>query len=117
MVAEARTRGMTGPEIGSFLGRCTLVNGIVAAASGVASDAVVGLSGTYKSPFVVSGLLLVSAGALIKATWSENYGGSGSSSVVDESSADFASDVTKQRTLWRALAVLKSSELSSLLND
>lgn len=74
MVSTAKSKNMPSSEIGELLGRCTLVNGLVASASGLISDGVVRVSGTYKSPFVASGALLVFAGLAIRQTWSENYG-------------------------------------------
>lgn len=75
LISSAKSKGMTQGEIGALLGRCTLVNGIVASLAGVVSDAAVRISGTYRSPFVLSGVLLVTAGVLIRGTWEENYGG------------------------------------------
>lgn len=74
LVSEAKSHGMTQTALGELLGRCTLVNGVVASLAGVASDVVVNKSGTYKAPFVASGALLVVAGGIIACTWTENYG-------------------------------------------
>lgn len=74
MVSTAKSKGMPSSDLGGLLGRCTLVNGLVASTSGLVSDGVVAWTGTFKAPFVASGLLLVLAGLVIRKTWSENYG-------------------------------------------
>lgn len=99
LVSSSKSKGMTQGELGELLGRCTLVNGIVASASGVVSDAAVAWSGTYKSPFVASGMLLVTAGLVIRSTWAENYGGAGEVGGVEQ-----------KRPLARSMEVLWSSE-------
>ena len=98
MVSTAKHKGMPNSELGALLGRCTLVNGLVASASGLVSDGVVSFTGTYKAPFVASGILLLLAGAAIRKTWSENYGSS------DDQSAG------EQRPLARAWKVITNSQ-------
>jgi hypothetical protein len=99
LVSSAKSKGMTQGDIGALLGRCTLVNGIVASLAGVVSDAAVRATGTYRSPFVLSGVLLVTAGVLIRGTWEENYGGAG---VVVRAGSS--------RSISTSIAVLRSSE-------
>lgn len=74
LVSEAKAGGMGSLELGEFLGRCTLVNGIVASCSGIASEALVGHFKTFKAPFVASAILLIGALLVIQSTWTENYG-------------------------------------------
>ncbi|KAL8279899.1 hypothetical protein RQP46_007749 [Phenoliferia psychrophenolica] len=74
LVSSARELNMDQTALAELLGRCTLVNGIVASLSGVFSDYLVARTGTFKSPFVASGALLVVAGVVIAATWDENHG-------------------------------------------
>lgn len=104
LVSSSKTKGMSTGELGEFLGRCTLVNGIVAATSGVFSDGIVSWSGTFKSPFVASGVLLVAAGMIISRTWAENYGGAHS---------DIPDEAMPAQPIKRSMDVLKSSELLS----
>ncbi|KAI5476597.1 DUF791-domain-containing protein [Pseudohyphozyma bogoriensis] len=80
MVSSAKSREFSDGELGEFLGRAQLVNGVVASAAGVVSDGVVNMSGTYRAPFVVSAVLLVLAGGLVRSTWGENFGGVASAS-------------------------------------
>ncbi|KAL8287397.1 hypothetical protein RQP46_003255 [Phenoliferia psychrophenolica] len=75
LVSSAKSRSFTDGELGELLGRAALCNGLVATASGVFSDAAVTLTGSYRTPFVASGILLIIGGALIRSNWSENYGG------------------------------------------
>ncbi len=62
-------------ELGKLLGRLTLVSSVAAVASGFVADGVVGWTGTFASPFGVSGACLVVAGMVIGAAWKENSGG------------------------------------------
>lgn len=75
LVSSAKSRAFTDGELGELLGRAALCNGLVASASGVFSDGVVAATGSYRTPFVFSGLFLFVAGVLIRANWAENYGG------------------------------------------
>lgn len=77
-----------------------MVNGLVAAGSGVVSEVVVGVADTFKAPFVASGVLLIIAGMVISRTWTENYGGADG---TGEGGAG-------QQPLVRSLKVLRSSE-------
>lgn len=61
-------------ELSSILSRCTFVNGIVAAVSGIFSNALVSYFGTVKAPFMASVALLAMAAVAIRSTWNENYG-------------------------------------------
>lgn len=105
LISEAKTKGMSGAELGSFLGRCTLVNGIVAAASGIVSDAVVHYSDTYKSPFVLSGALLLVAAAVIRTSWAENYGGNAN----EMSTSDQGPGGEEVRPIVKAFTALRES--------
>ena len=61
-------------DLSAILGRATLLNGFVATGAGVFSNKLVGWSGSFASPFVASGLLLVLAYVAIQGSWKENYG-------------------------------------------
>lgn len=65
------------------MGRATLLNGFVATGAGVLSNQLVTFSGSFVSPFVASGALLILAWGVIRGTWVENYGGGGGASDVD----------------------------------
>lgn len=74
-------------ELSAILSRCTFVNGIVAAVSGVFSNILVDWSGTVKAPFLASAVCLILAGLAINSTWTENYGGQSSHSANGNGSA------------------------------
>ncbi|KAL0579251.1 hypothetical protein V5O48_002755 [Marasmius crinis-equi] len=61
-------------DLSLILGRATLVNGFVAAGAGIFSNQLVSYTGSFASPFVASGALLVLAYMAIRGTWAENYG-------------------------------------------
>jgi len=74
LIASAHDLGLPDAELSSILSRCTFVNGIVAALSGVFSNAIVSHFGTVKAPFVSSAICLGLAALAIRTTWTENYG-------------------------------------------
>ena len=102
LVSASKSQDMPSEELGELLGRCTLVNGIVASLTGVASDALVGYSKTFKAPFVASGLLLLLAGLVIRSTWAENYGGDALGQVRGAGE--------ERSTIRRSLDVIRSSQ-------
>ncbi|KAF8205251.1 hypothetical protein K438DRAFT_534562 [Mycena galopus ATCC 62051] len=89
-------------ELGTIMGRATLANRLVATGAGVFSNQLVGFTGSFASPFVASGALLLLAWAVIRATWVENYGGN-SGSV-----AEVASDPFQLARLGRALSIVSA---------
>lgn len=99
LISSAHSLSMPSTELSTYLGRLTLVNGAVAVLSGLVADVAVARSGTFKSPFAVSALLLVVAGGVIVPSWTENYGGR---------------DQDGKAPLSKALKVLWSSQSSSL---
>jgi hypothetical protein len=74
LIASAHDLGLPDAELSSILSRCTFINGIVAALSGVFSNTIVNYYGTVKAPFVSSAICLMLAALAIRTTWSENYG-------------------------------------------
>lgn len=74
LIASAHDLGLPDTELSSILSRCTFINGIVAALSGVFSNAIVNYYGTVKAPFVCSAVCLGLAALAIRTTWGENYG-------------------------------------------
>jgi hypothetical protein len=74
LIASAHDLGLPDAELSSILSRCTFINGIVAALSGVFSNVIVNHFGTVKAPFVSSAVCLGLAALAIRTTWAENYG-------------------------------------------
>ncbi|KAJ7342528.1 hypothetical protein DFH08DRAFT_1082094 [Mycena albidolilacea] len=60
-------------DLSTIMGRATLVNGLVATGAGVFSNQLVGFTGSFASPFIASGALLILAWAVIRGSWIENY--------------------------------------------
>lgn len=75
VVSASNSLALPQSDLSLILGRATLVNGFVAAGAGIFSNQLVGSTGSFASPYVASGALLVLAYVVIRATWSENYGG------------------------------------------
>ncbi|KAF8205256.1 hypothetical protein K438DRAFT_1818843, partial [Mycena galopus ATCC 62051] len=107
LISASSAHALGSGELGTIMGRATLVNGLVATGAGVFSNQLVGFTGSFASPFVASGALLLLAWAVIRATWVENYGGN-SGSV-----AEVASDPFQLARLGRALSIVSAD--SSLL--
>lgn len=74
LIASSHDLGLPDAELSSILSRCTFINGIVAALSGVFSNTIVNYYGTVKAPFVSSAVCLGLAALAIRTTWAENYG-------------------------------------------
>ena len=79
LISSAHSLGLPDHELSSILSRCTFVNGLVAATSGVFSNSLVSYFGTVKAPFVASAACLGLAAIAIRTTWGENYGEQGGS--------------------------------------
>ncbi|KAJ6489919.1 hypothetical protein C8R45DRAFT_200218 [Mycena sanguinolenta] len=75
LISAATTHALPQADLSSIMGRATLVNGLVATGAGVFSNQLVGFSGSFASPFIASGALLILAWVVIRASWVENYGG------------------------------------------
>jgi hypothetical protein len=56
------------------MGHASLVNGVVAALAGVVANWIVGQTGSFRGPFILSGILLVFVYFIIGVKWDENYG-------------------------------------------
>ncbi|KAJ7635045.1 hypothetical protein FB45DRAFT_830610 [Roridomyces roridus] len=74
LISASNAHGLPQSDLSTIMGRATLLNGLVAAGAGVFSNQLVGFTGSFASPFIASGVLLVLAGVVIRATWVENYG-------------------------------------------
>ncbi|KAF9234451.1 hypothetical protein BU15DRAFT_89981 [Melanogaster broomeanus] len=81
LVSSANSSAIPSSDLSSIFGRATLVNGFVATAAGITSDQLVTLTNSFASPFVASGGMLVLAYLVIKASWTENYGGGGGATL------------------------------------
>ncbi|KAF9225648.1 DUF791-domain-containing protein [Gyrodon lividus] len=82
LVSSANSLTIPSSDLSNIFGRATLVNGFVATTAGIASNQLVSLTNSFASPFIASGGLLLLAYLVIKASWTENYGGRGSTTVV-----------------------------------
>ncbi|KAF7325803.1 hypothetical protein MKEN_00430900 [Mycena kentingensis (nom. inval.)] len=82
LISSANSHALPQSDLSRIMGRATLVNGIVATGAGVLSNQLVSSSGSFASPFLASGALLVVAWFVIRAMWTENFG-----SVSDETAA------------------------------
>ena len=110
LVSSSNHLALPQSALSNVLGRATLINGIVAALAGVASNKLVSNTLTFKSPFVASGILLALAWVVINRTWHENRGGA--------STADNGG-VFQLRRLGQAWHIVRSGEpnLSGMPNN
>ncbi|KAG6361321.1 hypothetical protein INS49_009546 [Diaporthe citri] len=78
MVTDFHARGLgdKGGDLSRTFGVMSTLNSVVAIASGVFSEWVVGVSGTRKAPFAAAVALLAVAFWVISTRWEENYGDS-----------------------------------------
>ncbi|KAK7716379.1 hypothetical protein SLS64_003533 [Diaporthe eres] len=78
MVTDFHARGLgeKGGDLSRTFGVMSTLNSVVAIASGVFSEWVVGFSGTRKAPFAAAVALLAVAFWVISTRWEENYGDS-----------------------------------------
>ncbi|OAX34510.1 DUF791-domain-containing protein [Rhizopogon vinicolor AM-OR11-026] len=83
LVSSAGTLAVPSADLSMIFGRATLVNGFVATGAGVASNQLVALTNSFVSPFIASGVLLLLAYLVIRASWGENFGGSGATTDTD----------------------------------
>ncbi|KAG6329581.1 hypothetical protein ID866_9509 [Astraeus odoratus] len=105
LVSSANTLAIPPSDLSTIFGRATLVNGFVATSAGVLSNELVSVTHSLASPFVASGALLVLGYVVIKASWTENYGGA--SSVTSLS----GSDPFQIRRLAQAVRIVRADPL------
>ncbi|CAA7261188.1 unnamed protein product [Cyclocybe aegerita] len=75
LISASNSASLPVSDLSTIMGRATLVNGFVAATAGVVSNQLVEVTGgNFVSPFMASGMLLMVGWAVIRATWTENYG-------------------------------------------
>ncbi|KAJ7136634.1 DUF791-domain-containing protein [Mycena epipterygia] len=77
LISASTSHALPQSDLSTIMGRATLVNGLVATGAGVFSNQLVGLTGSFATPFVASGALLIVAWGVIRGSWIENYGGGG----------------------------------------
>ncbi|KAI0078568.1 DUF791-domain-containing protein [Panus rudis PR-1116 ss-1] len=102
LISASNTLGLPQSDLSTILGRATLVNGFVASGAGVFSNQLVALSGSFASPFVASGVLLLLAYVVIRGLWRENYGG------VDSNKATISNDTFQLARLAQAWKIVVS---------
>lgn len=102
LISASNTLGLPQSDLSTILGRATLVNGFVAAGAGVFSNQLVGLTGSFASPFMASGVLLMLAWVVIGGLWKENYGG------TDSSKATTSQDTFQLKRLSQAWKIVTS---------
>lgn len=101
LVSSFNNLGLAATELSGIMGRATLVNGFVATTAGVVSNQLVSYSGSFVSPFIASGFLLMLSWVVIRSTWGENYGGGGGSTAV-------VADLFQVRRLGRAWGIVRN---------
>jgi hypothetical protein len=103
LVSSANSLAIPSSDLSSIFGRATLINGFVAAGTGVVSNQLVSFTRSFASPFIASGGLLVLAYFVIKARWAENYGGRGGITVASV-------DPFQLRRLAQAWKIVRNGE-------
>ncbi|OBZ67712.1 Molybdate-anion transporter, partial [Grifola frondosa] len=83
LISSSNSLALPQSDLSSIMGRATLVNGFVATAAGVASNQLVEVTGSFASPFIASGAVLLLGWVVIKGSWTENYGGGGGTASED----------------------------------
>lgn len=71
------------------MGHASLVNGIVAAVVGVVANWVVSQTESFRTPFLLSALLLILAFFVIGMNWDENYGTDTTGGTVAAAGGEF----------------------------
>ncbi|KAJ7485793.1 hypothetical protein FB451DRAFT_1350207 [Mycena latifolia] len=79
LISASTSHALPQSDLSTIMGRATLLNGLVATGAGVFSNQLVAFTGSFATPFVASGVLLIIAWAVIRGTWIENYGSGGGS--------------------------------------
>lgn len=90
MVTDFGARGLAarGGDLSRTFGLMSTLNSVVAIASGVFSEWVVGAAGTRKAPFVAAVGLLAVAFYVIWTRWEENYGDSAAAATTADKDKD-----------------------------
>ncbi|KAJ7645093.1 hypothetical protein DFH06DRAFT_139888 [Mycena polygramma] len=83
LISAAGAHALPQSDLSTIMGRATLLNGFVAAGAGVFSNQLVSFTGSFATPFIASGALLILAWGVIRGSWIENYGSTSDSSTPD----------------------------------
>lgn len=110
LISSSNNLGLPQSELSTILGRATLVNGFVASGAGVFSNKLVEVTGTFASPFMASGILLLLAWIVIRGMWSENYG------AIDAAKTNTGEDKFQLQRLARAWRIVSSGGRPSYLH-
>ena len=105
LISASNSLALPAHDLSTIMGRASLVNGFVAAAAGVASNQLVGSTGSFASPFVASGILLLVAWIVIRGSWTENYGSGGGAAV--------SADPLQLRRLGQAFRIVCNGSYTS----
>lgn len=100
LISASNSLALPAADLSTIMGRASLVNGFVAAAAGVASNQLVASTGSFASPFVASGVLLLLAWVVIRGSWTENYGSGGGVAANP--------DILQLRRLGQALKIVRN---------
>ena len=102
LISSSNNLGLPQSDLSTILGRATLINGFVASGAGVFSNKLVEVSGSFASPFMASGALLILGWFVIRGIWSENYG------AVDATKSSSGDDTFQLQRLGRAFRIVMS---------
>ncbi|KAJ7909618.1 hypothetical protein B0H13DRAFT_2233043 [Mycena leptocephala] len=84
LISASTSHALPQSDLSTIMGRATLVNGLVATGAGVFSNQLVGFTGSFASPFIASGGLLIIAWAVIRSSWVENFGGPNTDNLASD---------------------------------
>lgn len=107
LISTSNSLALPQSDLSGIMGHASLVNGIVAAVAGVASNQLVASTSSFASPFVASASLLILAWVVIRGTWVENYGSGGGTNAA-------TSDPLQLRRLGEAWKIVRSGLCSEL---
>ncbi|KAJ7064974.1 hypothetical protein C8F01DRAFT_1128976 [Mycena amicta] len=84
LISSSNSYALSQSDLSLIMGRATLVNGLIATGAGVFSNQLVGFSGSFASPFIASGALLILAWFVIRGLWTENFGGASLDKAISD---------------------------------
>ncbi|KAK2461151.1 hypothetical protein APHAL10511_006678 [Amanita phalloides] len=74
LISSATSISLPQANLSVIMARATLLNGFVATTAGIISNELVQYTHTFRTPFVLAAVVLVSSWFVIKSIWAENYG-------------------------------------------
>lgn len=101
LISASSSLALSQSDLSGIMGQASLVNGIVAAVAGVASNQLVASTASFTTPFMASVALLLLAWVVIRGTWNENYGSGGGAAAA-------TSDPLQLKRLGQALKIVRS---------